>query len=272
MSHVASYPRYHAFKALRRTGAVDHDDGDFRLDNQFNALSSVSTGGITSSGNFVSKWESTTQELESAAPNLAPLRRVYEGAADWLRSNRIVEHSAIFDMAIPIPYEFQMEAAYPTNSAAFSVRHEMPRWTAEVARLIAGCRNTLRWQHTSRLVQRLQELLRDVTEEEDTDSSISATSLENFFEFVRENPNLTFPKLAVTPDGYIYARWKADRQKLFSAQFLPDGNVRFVVFKPNPRHKNVTARFSGLTTSDSIIDEIRNHNISNWVLEAPHER
>ena len=76
----------------------------------------------------------------------------------------------------------------------------------------------------------------------------------------------------MTPEGYIYARWKADRQRLLSVQFLPDGNVRLVIFKPNPKHKNVIVRFSGLTTSDSLIDEILNHHISDWVLEAPHRR
>ena len=265
MSHAASYETYRAFMTPTQNSAVDLDDSEFFPQSHSGLLWCLS------SSNVLRKSDTPNREIVSAALNLNPQLQCEE-VTDWLRPNPIAEHGAISDELISIGYGIQMYAAFPTNSAAFNSLHEMPQWIAEVTRLITSCRITLPWQHTSRLVQRLQELLRDVTEEDEADSSISGASLGKFVEFIRENPNLSIPQLAVSPEGHIYARWKADRQKLFSVLFLPDGRVRFVVFKPNPKHKDVTVRFSGLTTSDALIDEIRNHQISGWVLEVPHER
>lgn len=133
--------------------------------------------------------------------------------------------------------------------------------------LIDNYRQIITWRHKEKLTADINALLSDAKEENPEGQLISIDSLRRFYEFIVANPLLTYPKIALTPDGYMYARWRAAREKLFSAQFLPDGDVRFVIFRPNTKHKNKVTRISGLTTADALIDEIRSHRIADWVLD-----
>ncbi len=265
MSHAVSYETHRAFMTPTRNSAVDLEDGEFFRE------SHSGLPWYLSSGNVLRMSDTLNRGIVSAALNLNPqLRR--EGVTDWLQPNRIAEHGAISDELIPIGYGIQMYAAFPTNSSAFNLPQEIPKWKVEFARYIARYGKTLSWQYSKQLVSRLQEILVALNDDSESDSSISIASLEGFFNFARQNLDLAFPQIALTPDGNIYARWKVDRQRLFSAQFLPKGDVRFVVFRPNSLHQNMTVRFSGLTTADCLIEEIRNHRVSAWVLEQQRER
>jgi len=135
--------------------------------------------------------------------------------------------------------------------------------------LVISCRS-LTWRYADQLLSRLKDLLDCAREESPDGPGLSKESLASFCDFVRTVSFLILPELALTPDGNIYARWKVDRRRLFSTQFLPNGDVRFVVFKPNEMHEDRVVRLSGLTTADALMQEIKSQGAAEWMLD-PHE-
>lgn len=153
------------------------------------------------------------------------------------------------------------------HSAVFSQLEEIQEHIADPAVLIAAYRKALPSRYADRLTSRLNEVLADVREERPDGPWISIDSLLRFYEFLVANPRLAYPRLSVTPNGDLYARWRENERRLFSAEFLPSGDVRFVIFKPNRKHENKVVRLSGLTTVDILIDEARGHGATEWIME-----
>jgi|GEM_PF-3372524 len=138
--------------------------------------------------------------------------------------------------------------------------------STEIRKIRLKC-GSLKWRHTNRLIERFKAL-HSAAEEEGTDGDwISEESLAHFLRFLATTNNLVFPEIALTPDRNIYARWKSDRRKTFSTQFMPNGDVKFIVFKPNQLHENKVIRLAGSTTADALFDEITSQRIDNWIFE-----
>ena len=155
----------------------------------------------------------------------------------------------------------------PINHAgAFLQLEELRNEVPGIESLIALSRS-IAWRYADRLARRLTELLDAIKEENSEELSISIESLNGFYEFIKANPNLVYPRLTLTPDGDIYTQWRESANKIFSAHFLSKGDVRFVIFKPNAKHAEKTVRLSGSTTVDTLIDEVRRHEATGWVLE-----
>lgn len=141
----------------------------------------------------------------------------------------------------------------------------------DITQLITTRCESLTWRYAKQLSESLNHLLMAVKEENPQGPWIATESLTSFCDFIKANSSLTCPEIALTPDGNIYASWRADRRRLFSTQFMPNGDVRFVVFKPNVMHEDKVVRLSGSTTADALFNEIKNHGISSWILQT-HER
>lgn len=110
-------------------------------------------------------------------------------------------------------------------------------------------------------------LLYNLSKEEEPDSiSISVDSLRNFYSFLLKNTNLTPPTISLSPDNYIYASWRGKTGQLLSVLFLPDKNVHFVIFKPNPRHSEQKIRISGIATFDILMETLAPHDLEGWIL------
>lgn len=110
-------------------------------------------------------------------------------------------------------------------------------------------------------------LLYNLSKEEEPDSiSISVDSLRNFYGFLLKNTNLTPPTISLSPDNYIYASWRGKTGQLLSVLFLPDKNVHFVIFKPNPRHSEQKIRISGIATFDVLMETLAPHDLEGWIL------
>ena len=93
---------------------------------------------------------------------------------------------------------------------------------------------------------------------------ITIGSLRNFYHFLQLYSNIKIPMISLTPDATIYTSWK-EHDHLFSINFLSDGEVRFVVFKPNdtnPKHK---IRLSGSATADTIMELISTQSLCDWI-------
>jgi len=126
---------------------------------------------------------------------------------------------------------------------------------------------TLAVTYRTRLVSRLSELQKAVQEEELDGRGISAKSLQHFIELLKAYPALRCPSISATPDQNIYASWKAGSDRVFSIHFLPDGNVRFVIFCPNDKHSGESIRLSGAATLDVVMTVAEPHGVLTWASE-----
>lgn len=98
-------------------------------------------------------------------------------------------------------------------------------------------------------------LLQSLYSEENAGRAMSADSIRSFGDFLRSCPNLRKPTLALTHEGYVYAKWSGEQGRLFSAEFLPSGDVSYVVFQPSNRGIRVN-RYYGTTTADSLSADV----------------
>ena len=116
------------------------------------------------------------------------------------------------------------------------------------------------------LSNKLLSLLNFALEEDPLSDGISYDSLINFIRFILLNKNLKIPAITLTPDSNIYASWKSTHRRLFSSHFLPNGDVRFVLFKPNDKYPKKMIRISGTVTVDILMNTLSPYNINKWVI------
>jgi hypothetical protein len=89
----------------------------------------------------------------------------------------------------------------------------------------------------------------------------------NFLTSLKTHGKVKRPFLSLTPDNNIYASWRLEEGRIFSIHFLPEEDVRFVVFKPNERHPDRKIRVSGTTTTDTIIETVAPYGVWDWISE-----
>jgi len=118
-------------------------------------------------------------------------------------------------------------------------------------------------RHRVKLASRLSELQKAVQEEQDG-QTISLSSMQSFFQFIEAYPGLRYPNITVIPDRTIYASWKSGLDRVFSIHFLSGGEIRFVIFSPNPKHPGRTIRTSGTATVDVIMSIAAPHGVLDW--------
>jgi hypothetical protein len=123
------------------------------------------------------------------------------------------------------------------------------------------------WIKTSRLIpyrerlaRRLLELYYDAKEEDPECVGIVSESLRSFNDFLHLYTNIKCPTVSLTPDNNIYASWRLEHNRVFSIHFLPNADVRFVMFKPNEKHPERKIRISGSATIDTL-------KLEDWILE-----
>lgn len=115
------------------------------------------------------------------------------------------------------------------------------------------------------IANRLLELFDSSKEEEPHSTGMATGSLRCFYKFLERNSTLKLPAITLSPDGNIYASWRGDEGRLFSVHFLADGDVRFVIFRPNRRHPRRKTRVSGATTFDVLLEEVSSYSVDDWI-------
>ena len=86
---------------------------------------------------------------------------------------------------------------------------------------------------------------------------LSMSSMDAFLTFLELSSPPRYPDITLTPAGDVYAEWRNDRGASLSIEFLSDGDVRYIVLRPNPNHPQRIDRLSGLTTSDALLVSIK---------------
>ena len=122
-------------------------------------------------------------------------------------------------------------------------------------------------QFAARLGARLDFLFNAAKEENPDEIQILPESLSNFIAFLREMGTPTYPDVVLTPSNEIRAQWRTAPNRHFAVVFLPTGNARYVIFKPNSRDPDRISRLSGVTSVESLMDEIEPHGVLRWASE-----
>jgi hypothetical protein len=137
----------------------------------------------------------------------------------------------------------------------------------QVQELIFRIKTSRSIAYRESLANRLLALFNDAKEEDSDCVGIAAESLRNFISFIHFHTNLKSPTISLTPDYSIYASWRDEQNRLFSIHFLPDADVRFVIFKPNDRHPERKIRISGVATTDVLMETVTPCGIGDWISE-----
>lgn len=154
---------------------------------------------------------------------------------------------------------------WPENEGPFTQTDLLNNEENQVQELIFQIRKSLSITCHESLANRILVLFSDAKEEDPDCLGIAAESLRNFYNFFRLHTDLKRPTISLTPDYNIYASWKGEQNRVFSVHFLPNGDTRFVIFKPNDKHPERKIRLSGTATSDTIIKTVESIGVSDWI-------
>ena len=133
--------------------------------------------------------------------------------------------------------------------------------------IIYRIKTTLSVPYRERLANRLLTLVNDAKEEDPCSPGITVGSLRSFYNFFQSHPNLKYPAISLMPEDNIYASWRSEQNRLFSVHFLPNGDTRFVIFKPNERHPDKQIRISGTATTDILMETVTPYGVWDWISE-----
>jgi hypothetical protein len=138
----------------------------------------------------------------------------------------------------------------------------------QVQELIFQIRRSISITYKDNLANKLLTLFNDAKEEDPYSLGMSAGSLRSFTNFLLSHTNLKCPTISLTPDYNIYASWRCEQNRVFSVHFFPNGDARFVIFKPNNRHPERITRISGVATTDILMETVVIPNrIEEWISE-----
>lgn len=114
------------------------------------------------------------------------------------------------------------------------------------------------------LAKRLHDLRQAAFDEEPEQSLISSDSLRNFIGFINSNTNLVKPELMLSPAGNICAEWHRSKKEHFVLEFLPTGQVHYVVFGKDKDYPSRTERTWGVVSSNSVMGKVIPFNVLSW--------
>lgn len=154
---------------------------------------------------------------------------------------------------------------WPEEKTPFTQMNLLNREEKQLRELIFRLRTTLSIPYRESLANRLNTLFHDSKEEDPSSIGITIGSLRCFYNFIKLNIDLTCPTITLTPETNIYATWREKINHLTSVHFLPNGETRFVIFKPNTRHPEKTVRIYGTTTFDNLMETLEPYGVKDWI-------
>lgn len=129
--------------------------------------------------------------------------------------------------------------------------------------LLNEIEETQEYIHASALSQKLNELYGNSKQNPDIET-LSIGSMRYFWKFVKCNQNLKYPEIYISALGNIRVQWTESKNEHFVVEFYPDGEVKFVIFSPDHHHQDRVNRVSGLSTIDSLIEQVKAFGVMKW--------
>jgi hypothetical protein len=187
---------------------------------------------------------------------------------DWESYARGRKYLTFLSTPVVNPESYEVyRVGWPDKKDPFTQTDLLANEEEQVQELILEIRTSPSICHGEVLANRLVTLFYDAKEEDFTNRGIVVGSLRNFYNFFQLHTDLKCPTISLTPDNNIYASWRVDQKKVFSVLFLPNGDTRFVIFKPNDLHPERQIRISGTTTTDMLKAEVAPHGVWDWISE-----
>mgnify|MGYP001600217403 CR=1 FL=1 len=160
-----------------------------------------------------------------------------------------------------------IKSEWPEKTDPFTQENLLYSEDEQVQELIFQIKTSLTIPCRQKLANRLLALFKDAKEEAPDSPGISVGSLRYFYYFLQSHIDLKYPTISITPEYNIYASWRDDKKRVFSVHFLPNGDVRFVIFKPNNRHPERKIRISGTATTDILKETVAPYGVWDWISE-----
>jgi hypothetical protein len=133
---------------------------------------------------------------------------------------------------------------------------------------VKALRRDSRLPYREHLARRLDFLLRALAEEEESLAEDSPESLRQMLLFLEALPEFRCPTITVTPLATFRAQWLESPTRHFAVDFLPDGQIRFVVFAPDPGHPERVERVSGIVSVANAMKTIETYQVHRWAADA----
>ena len=135
---------------------------------------------------------------------------------------------------------------------------------AEKQEVINDIRLNQSFPFSSRLADRIEFLVE--AGEAPEEQPLALGSLKYFLRFLESISNLAYPDIMLSTHGNLRVQWTKSRKEHFVAEFLPTGDVRFVVFTQNKKHADKVTRVFGSATTDMLLDAVGNYDVLEWAL------
>lgn len=190
-----------------------------------------------------------------------------------------VRRSQLYLLAIPAKYSFCNtssvnleicmihEKEWSVIGNPFTREDLLDNEQEQIPELILRLTTDLPVPYRESLANSLLTLFHDAKEDDPKSIGIAVDSLRYFYSFLQSNTNLKCPTISLTPEYNIYSTWREAKNRLFSIHFLPNGDVRFVIFKPNDRHPERKIRISGTATTDVLKETVAPYGVWDWISE-----
>jgi hypothetical protein len=170
---------------------------------------------------------------------------------------------------VPTTASAEIESAPDEAHASdFDILDELRTPKGQLQRQIMAFRRGGEALYREYLALRLEILLDALEDEGENWNENSPDSLRQMLLFLQATPDLWCPTVTVTPSATFRAQWQVSPDKHFAVDFLPDGQVRFVVFSPAPRHADRVQRVSGVVDRADVMRAIEPYKVLRWAADA----
>jgi hypothetical protein len=156
----------------------------------------------------------------------------------------------------------------PDEAPVSDILDDLRTPKGQIQRRITALRRGGGLPYCERLAHRLDCLLEALEEEEETWGPGSPDSLRQMLLFLRAAADLRCPTVTITPSATFRAQWQAGQNRHLAVDFLPDGQVRFVVFSPDPLYPDRVQRVSGIVSRADVLKAIEPYKVYRWAADA----
>lgn len=181
---------------------------------------------------------------------------------EYREQPRLVEH------VWPVRFEWEDEANLFANMGDFATLDVLRTPEGQIRWQIRSVRGVPRLMYRERLARRLEFLVDTMKEDGESWNEDSHESLRTMLLFLQTVPHFRYPVVTVTPSATFRAQWTVGSTRHFAVDFLPDGQVRFVVFCPDPLHPNRVQRVSGIASWENLSSVVEPYKVHRWTADA----
>ncbi|MCG8448782.1 MAG: hypothetical protein MI725_04270 [Pirellulales bacterium] len=150
----------------------------------------------------------------------------------------------------------------------FALLDELRSPEGQIRRQVEILRTSRALSYHERLARRLEFLLDAMKDEGDDWNEGSAESLRLMLLFLESEPDFVYPTVSVTPGATFRVQWSVDASEHFAVDFLPNGQVRYVVFCPDPRRPGDVQRISGITSRQNLMHVVEPFKVRRWAADG----